>query len=216
MRYVIPFLLGVALSAGVGVYLWRSRPAPLDSAAPSSRSESSGLAALRGANAELETLLEAAGPEHFSRYLSPARVAQLMSQVAEAVQVLSESPVSNRLARAFSMLTCADNALHNLGSKCECPGESRMCERAVAWCNWIFATRIHICPSYWPPPDDPLYRAAVLVHEATHKCGSLDGAYFSYDDPYGVHGVFMIGRESIADTYGHWVYSGFRVPELKY
>jgi regulator of sirC expression with transglutaminase-like and TPR domain len=69
LPYAIPFLLGAVLSAGVGLCLWRFHYGLTDAAALSSTSES---AALRGANAELETLLEAAGPEHFSRYLSPA------------------------------------------------------------------------------------------------------------------------------------------------
>ena len=148
------------------------------------------------------------------------KIAQVRSAIADVVAALDPNTVlSSKLARAFSVLGCADRALKTLGSKCECPGESRLCNNADAWCNWVVATRIHICPTFCGIGQNLLSQAATLVHEATHKCGTgdgpLGGVYFNYNVPNAIQDAFPAGWDNIADTYAYWVYNGFYVPGIR-
>jgi hypothetical protein len=52
----------------------------------------------------------------------------------------------------------------------------------------------------------------VLIHEASHKCGTNDLAYFSHDDR--PHNVMFAEWPSIADTYYYWTKYGFCIPEV--
>jgi len=64
--------MGFGLSSGAGLCLYVQYVPGAGFTASSSKREIAELAALRAANEELEDLLAGAGPEHFSRYLSPA------------------------------------------------------------------------------------------------------------------------------------------------
>lgn len=104
----------------------------------------------------------------------------------------------SRLKKAKSYLECARGKLDSLGSKCEKGSDSRACNHgAIAWANWIFATRIHICPVYFGEPA--LDRAGTIVHEATHACGTLDGPR---ETP---NGNFWVGWHDNAETYEWWI-----------
>jgi len=72
VRYALPFLLGAGLAGGAGLYLQGTHVSDAGSTTSSSRHETAEVAALRATNEELEDLLAGAGPEYFSRYLSPA------------------------------------------------------------------------------------------------------------------------------------------------
>lgn len=116
---------------------------------------------------------------------------------------------ATKLGTAKRYLSCINRELDSLGSKCEAPGESRTCNGAIAWANWIFASRIHVCPGYWGL--DPTDRSSRLIHEASHKCGSLDMAYFNArNDP--PRDVWFTGWQDIGDTYEYWVQYGFCIP----
>ncbi len=109
-----------------------------------------------------------------------------------------------KLSRAKSILECATGKLDSLGSKCEQTGGQ--CGAATnAWVNWIFATRIHICPKYFSPSRSPSNRSRTLIHEATHACGTFDG---KRSPDFGT----IIGWHDNAYTYGWWVDNHFCIP----
>lgn len=114
--------------------------------------------------------------------------------------------MDHKLIHALSVLHCADGKLDSLGAKCECPGESRICERTIAWANWVFARRIHICPGFWEKSYTPIERESTLVHEATHACGTLDGPREQLVDN------FWVGWQDNAETYEWWIEHGFSLP----
>lgn len=53
-------------------------------------------------------------------------------------------------------------------------------------------------------------RQAIILHEATHKCGTSDASYFDIDKPP-KNGRFF-GWSSVASTYNYWMYRGFCIP----
>lgn len=55
----------------------------------------------------------------------------------------------------------------------------------------------------------PKYQEGLLLHEATHHCGTNDAAYFDGSKP---DNVGIIGWQAIADTYTYWVQHGFCIP----
>lgn len=54
--------------------------------------------------------------------------------------------------------------------------------------------------------------SAILIHEATHKCGTTDAAYFNPSYPPRNIGIF--GWPVIASTYSFWVEYGFCIPGI--
>ncbi len=58
--------------------------------------------------------------------------------------------------------------------------------------------------------EETNYAGAVIIHEASHKCGTTDAAYFRGEET--PHWVGPIGWARIADTYEYWVKHGFCVP----
>ncbi len=53
--------------------------------------------------------------------------------------------------------------------------------------------------------------AATIIHEATHKCGTSDGAYF-YQDKKKPANLWFAGWSYIASTYDYWFMKGFCIP----
>lgn len=53
-------------------------------------------------------------------------------------------------------------------------------------------------------------RQGIILHEATHKCGTNDATYFDLDNPPKNIGLF--GWSSIAGTYEYWVRRRFCLP----
>jgi hypothetical protein len=56
--------------------------------------------------------------------------------------------------------------------------------------------------------------AAAMVHEASHKCGTTDAAYF-HDRKIPPHDIGWIGWQKIASTYEHWImFNHLCVPDV--
>lgn len=117
---------------------------------------------------------------------------------------------ATKLGTAKRYLSCIDRELGSLGVKCEKAGMSRKCDKGdiYGWANWMFASRIHICNRVYFGMT-PEWRSGALMHEASHKCGSLDVAYFLGSSP---HDVVLTGWQDIADTYRYWATEGFCIP----
>ena len=141
------------------------------------------------------------------------KIAMLLDIIDQALEEIDHYPpgTERKLRRVQSYLRCADRKLDSLGTKCEAPGQSFTCDgnRNEAWV-WPgdLARRIHICPGYWngPMANNSDNRAATLVHEASHACGTRDGV------PWKVESTFWVGWEDSSYIYDVWIVQGFEVP----
>lgn len=79
------------------------------------------------------------------------------------------------------------------------------------WTLPVVGRRVYLSEeNFWP--ERISYQKAVIIHEATHKCGTNDAAYFkSTESP---HNVGIFGWSTIADTYSFWSQRGICLPGI--
>ena len=73
----------------------------------------------------------------------------------------------------------------------------------------VVTNKVYIDTNFFSYDSSPL-RESLLVHEATHHCGTSDAVYLSpgeapRDSDY-------VGWQVIADTYSYWIEHGFCMP----
>ncbi|MEE3078219.1 MAG: hypothetical protein VX341_02695 [Bdellovibrionota bacterium] len=51
----------------------------------------------------------------------------------------------------------------------------------------------------------------IVIHEATHKCGTTDANYFVKDN-FSPYSSFFVSWKNVADTYNWWALKGFCIP----
>lgn len=139
---------------------------------------------------------------------SRKRIDQLIGQLKRRMsREYWSSSTKRRVKKALNKLACAKKYLGYLGYDCHC--RDGRCKTSTAWIKWIFATRIHLCSHFWLIYDT--YKETTLIHEATHKCGTLDAKPFNkYNGK--PHDVGLITWEDIARTYNYWLDSGLSIP----
>ncbi len=103
-----------------------------------------------------------------------------------------------------SILKCAKYKLGTLNFVCgDIEGEY------TGWTNPFLSNKVFIEDDFFTPVN-PKFKEALLLHEATHHCGTNDASYFDIskrpDD------VGVIGWQIVADTYTYWVMHGFCYP----
>ena len=109
---------------------------------------------------------------------------------------------SLRIQRALNMLTCAKSRLKQIKYGCVSDGKYA----ASTW--MIIGHQVTISES-WFSKTDSQGVVGTLIHEATHKCGAVDAAYFNPDPP---RDIGPIPWDAIADTYDYWIEVGFCIP----
>ena len=106
-----------------------------------------------------------------------------------------------KLHRSAGLLTCAIKHIGTLDYICISG------KRYDAETNWAFAKVIRINETFWKRDDQS--RAAAILHEHSHKCGTTDATYFRNNAP---HDTEFTPWPFIADTYEYWGHIQFCIP----
>jgi len=79
------------------------------------------------------------------------------------------------------------------------------------WTLPVVGRRVYLSEeNFWPARIS--YQKAVIIYEATHKCGTNDAAYFKPSES--PHNVGVFGWSTIADTYSYWSEQGLCLPGI--
>lgn len=79
------------------------------------------------------------------------------------------------------------------------------------WTLPVVGRRVYLSEeNFWPARFS--YQQAVIIHEATHKCGTNDASYFKPSES--PHNVGIFGWSTIADTYSYWSEYGLCLPGI--
>ncbi|MFP5519905.1 MAG: hypothetical protein ACLGGX_08375 [Bdellovibrionia bacterium] len=119
----------------------------------------------------------------------------------------SEFKAKNQLELATSVLLCTQEKLRK--------GLVYLCADNlagdVAWTLPVISRRVFLDhDKFWNTAVD--YKRAVVIHEATHKCGTNDAIY--YKKGTNPHNVGFVGWSTIADTYSYWAYYRLCIPGI--
>jgi hypothetical protein len=126
-------------------------------------------------------------------------------------ELLAASIKYPRKAHLFSLsekiLSCAMDRLE-AGFDYDCAATKNGAETLPFIGNTILLNEFYF---YYPT----LFQIGVLLHEATHKCGTNDAHYLLHgEEPIAPHNAWYCSWANVASTYDYWVIKGFCLPEI--
>ncbi len=108
---------------------------------------------------------------------------------------------------AIHILRCTKNVIEK-GLTYQCNANI---EIALARTYPIFGNVIELNSTFFN--EEGNHRAGMIIHEATHKCGTTDlGAFYNKSTP--PKGNYLVNWPKIADSYEYWAEFGFCYPEI--
>ncbi len=135
----------------------------------------------------------------------------LLSELAsyfEKPEVVASKKLRRRLKSIKRRLECISRRVPKLAYICK---DKKFCGRGSASVFFPKLRTVNLCPKIYGDKKYPSYknRAAVIVHEASHTCGTLDCEYGRHPRK-GDFGVF--GSSANADNFEYWAKKGFCLP----
>lgn len=134
---------------------------------------------------------------------------KLINDIDHAIATREElsRKVVKRLAKSKEILKCSEERARDFEFQCY-EGLTGYFMQVTL----LFGDTVKIATHYLDEVDTD-YVAASLVHEATHKCGAIDAAYFRQNQQT-PRTTYMISWPYIASTYDYWAIKGFCIPEV--
>lgn len=121
-----------------------------------------------------------------------------------------------RLQLAYKVIFCSKLFLKQVAYDCKQTGPCLTNPTSMAWTKIRSRQPVTLCDRFWKRSRwswhyQPIHQASILVHEATHKCGTNDADYFHYTAPSDQKGRPW---HSIASTYEYWILNGLCIPDV--
>ena len=142
-----------------------------------------------------------------TKYRAAVLVDQLKTQLRER---LNRNDMSwsdwRKLHISGNILHCARKKLGTLNFVCA----DNLPHDHVGYTIPIVTNKVYIDSSFFRMNHLPKSKEALLIHEATHHCGTNDALYLNISEP--PRDARYIGWQVIADTYTYWAENHFCLP----
>ncbi len=132
-----------------------------------------------------------------------------IEKIDEMVSILDDkyNPNIDGIQNSIEILMCAQNKIRNsFHFVCKNEPEKNYFMRTLPLIGKEILVNLNFKKLF-----NPLNLSSAIIHEATHKCGTNDAAYFRTSSPKSTR---LFHWSSIADTYEYWAKNGVCIPDV--
>lgn len=118
-----------------------------------------------------------------------------------------------QIEKALKILDCSTEKIDDVEFVCE-PDKACINQGYIAHTAWKGDGPLYFCDKFW---KEKISQSATIIHELTHKCGTLDLEYNEKENGFRTYPRYKYsiwGYSQNADNYDYWAREGVCLPEI--